>query len=56
MTFLARVQGGTGAGRKRPKKLRRWICSCGTERVNYACPVCADRRPADNTIRPGGRD
>ena len=54
MTFtVGHVQGGTGASRKRPLKLRDWVCGCGTKRSSYACPFCGDRRPADQTIRRG---
>lgn len=42
------VQGGTGAGRKRPLKLKHWSC-CGLTLASYSCPHCGRRRHDDET-------
>ena len=51
MTFAINVQGGTGAGRKRPlrEKPNGWMCDCRefTVKPGYLvkCDDCGARRP-----------
>lgn len=47
MSFGISVKGGTGAGRKKVKKLSDWTCKCGRWQPGkqYSCGACGDRRP-----------
>lgn len=52
MTFAVKVQGGTGAGSKQPKRAKvtePWTCQSGHENPSYAATClttgCRDRRP-----------
>lgn len=50
MTIAVNVQGGTGAGKKRPLIVRAWWHNCPVtsrevELSAYSCPDCGTRRP-----------
>lgn len=44
MTFNINVKGGTGAGRRTIRELRRWTCLCGKTLTSYSCRSCGARR------------
>lgn len=50
------VHGGTGAGQKRPLKVKTWRC-CGKTLVGYSCCSCGARRTMkEHHAAPGSAD